>query len=159
MKKLNDRWDREIARRIRDEQWQFMADVQRVGILHVCTWNKARRLSQQNERRFCLMGWLDIASWMRAHRTWFRTGPWDRSRDTFSISLTSAGRAALRRRATRHDQAPVTGGLVEPGHTTAVRFYYHRPLWEMLQLRDPLHDERSRQRENWRLTPEWRRAA
>lgn len=159
MKKINGRRDREIARRTRDNQWEFMADVQRFGILHVCTWNKNRRLSQKNERRFCLMDWMDIAAWMRAHRAWFRTGPWDHSRDTFPVALTRAGRAALRRRAVRHDREPVTGGLVEPGHVTAMHFHYQRPLWEMQQLRDPLHGERSRLRENWGLTPEWRRAA
>jgi hypothetical protein len=126
-RRLNDKLSRQIARRVRDGHWEFMAKLARFGVVHVCTWNKARRKEGRNEMRCGLLDWFEYAAFIRAHRAWFGQGPWDTRRDTFPMWLTPAGRQAL---ATRPDDSnPVFGGLVEPGYQ-CIPLDFHRSLHE-----------------------------
>lgn len=131
-RRITDNISMQIARRTRDDMWVLMDRLARQGIVHVCTWNKNRRPQGRNELRCGLLDWFGYASWIHRHRPWFRYGCWDRRRDTFPMSLTPAGRIALRRRSPRDDRSMVYGGLVEPGYQVQPRDF-HRRLREQLR--------------------------
>jgi hypothetical protein len=114
-KQLEEQWQREMARRIRDWHWEVMERLAREGVVNVCLWNKYHQDERPDEMRMCLISGGELMEWVRAHRSWFRVGrKHNDERHTFPLSLTKAGRDALRHRE-RYDMEPVLGGLVEPG--------------------------------------------
>ena len=113
-RKLTDQSAREMARSIRDEQWSIMERMLVHDPLWFCVWNKRDLPELQGEARFGLLGGLEIMEWFDRHPGWFNRGDWDDDRYAFPISLTEAGRTALKNRDT-YDKEPVFGGLVEPG--------------------------------------------
>lgn len=126
-RKLTSAWDRQTARRDRDWNWAFMARLSKAPV-HVCLWNKYRKTARGNEMMLCLMGGVDLMTFVRAHRAWFGHGAYNPARTTFCFWLTPAGRTALRRRDPKHDNAVVEGGLVEPGYQVMPARDFHRDL-------------------------------
>lgn len=133
-RKLNDKFDRQGARRTRDWHWNFMARLARRGIVHVNLWNKYNQKEWRNELRLCLISGLELMDWISSHRSWFGWGPHRHDRHTFPCWLTAKGRRALRARSRSHDRAPVLGGLVEPGYQ-AQPLDFHRNLREQIACR------------------------
>lgn len=126
-----ERWWREVARRIRDEQWKIMETAAaNGGEVRICPWDEKKVWTEgrgyhrldpiPGEFRFDLLGFMETFSWFdRAHPDWFTVdeADWDEERQTHLYRLTDAGRAALADRE-RYDMEPVEGGLVEPGWQT-----------------------------------------
>lgn len=114
----DDAQHREMARRMRDGQWQFADRVAKHGTVWFCWWNKDRRhvppYPDDVEVRGLIDG-LEILGWLRSHDDWWVIGEWDDARYAAPVQLTDTGRKAL---AERHlyDLEPVDYGLVEPGH-------------------------------------------
>lgn len=115
-KRLTQKRDREMARRMRDHQWQFMERVAQLRTLWFCVWNKYRREELADEHRAGLIDGLELLEWIDSHPDWWVKGEWSDERYAFPLQLTDAGRLALTDRA-KYDMEPVTGGLVEPGWT------------------------------------------
>lgn len=116
---------RHVARRVRNDHWEFMERLARYGIVHVCPWAKHRsNRAGPNEIIEGPLTWGEFATWIKQHRPWFLWGAWDDRRQTVSYWLTPAGRAAVRRRPARDDSLPVHGGLVEPGWSARPRSFY-----------------------------------
>lgn len=113
-KNLRSKADREMAREARDFHWSFMERLDRQGTVHVCPWNKYRHEERPDELRLSLIDGEELIAWLRAHPEWFQIGPQNTERWTNPISLTEAGRQALKDR-DKYDMEPVFGGLVEPG--------------------------------------------
>lgn len=128
-KKLTSSWERQVARRGREMDWNFMGRLARAPI-HVCLWNKYHKKERGNELMLCLISGVNFMSWVREHRTWFRMGPYNQERTTFMVWLTPVGRIAVKRRDKRHDNAVVNGGLVEPGYQVMPILDFHRDLNE-----------------------------
>ena len=61
------------------------------------------------------MSGMDILTWMRSHRDWFRKGKWSDERYALPVRLTRLGKEALFNRAP-YDMEPIYGGLAEPGY-------------------------------------------
>lgn len=126
-RQLTEQADREMARRIRDRHWEIMEQVGRLGTVWCCWWDKVGRFNKRDIRTgarvdlapddvivfdlFSAMGFLE---WTRRHKDWWTIGEWSDAQYAAPVSLTDAGREALRNR-DRHDMEPVTGGMVEPG--------------------------------------------
>lgn len=127
--KLNDPWERQAARRGREMDWALMERLARAPV-HICLWNKYHKVERRNELMLCMMGGVDFMTWVREHRSWFGHGAYNRTRTTFQFWLTPAGRAAVRRRDPRHDNAVTNGGLVEPGYQVMPARDFHRDLDE-----------------------------
>jgi hypothetical protein len=113
-RRLRSKFDRECARNTRDQHWDFMEKVQRLGVVWWCIWNKKKMPELQDEHRCSLISGMELNEWIHRHRDWWRIGKWDEARYACPVRLTTAGRQALRDRA-RYDMEDVTGGLVEPG--------------------------------------------
>jgi hypothetical protein len=118
-KQLTSDDNRAMARRMRDTQWAFMEKVNRLGTVYVCWWNKNRRHDDTQplpeDLQVCgLIDGLELLAWLKSHPDWWTIGAWSKERYAAPVSLTGAGRRALRQRS-RYDMEPVTGGLVEPG--------------------------------------------
>lgn len=120
-KRLTSKRDRENARRARDMQWDFMDRVAAHGTVWACWWNKNRHHEQKtlyNEAGdlavFCLFGGMEFLEWLNSHKDWWQIGDWSDERYAAPVSLTEAGKAALKERE-KYDMELVTGGLVEPG--------------------------------------------
>ena len=122
-----DRHSQEVARNIRNHQWEIMETAAaNGGEVRICPWNKRRFTLEKgdhylepapNEFRFCLVSFLETFSWFDGdHPDWFTVDDkdWDEERQTHLYRLTDAGRKALQERE-RYDMEPVKGGLVEPG--------------------------------------------
>lgn len=105
---------REYARDTRNWQWKFMERVDSAGTLWFSPWNKDKREQGLDEWRDCLIGGLEIISWVANHEDWFIKGEWDDTRAARPIQLTPAGKAALTNRAP-YDLEPVVICLIEPG--------------------------------------------
>lgn len=132
-KKLTSPWDRQCARRERESNWAFMARLARAPV-HVCLWNKYHKTERRNEMMLSLFGGMDLMAFVRSHRPWFGQGAYNEDRTTFAFWLTPVGRAALRRRDPKHDNAVVNGGLVEPGYQVMPARDFHRDLNEQRAL-------------------------
>ena len=104
----------ELARKIRDHQWEMMEKMERFGTLYIDPWNRGRRDQLEDEERFGLLGWMETGTWFEDHEDWFIIGDWDEELRAWPYQITDAGRAALQDRE-RYDMEPVRGGLVEPG--------------------------------------------
>lgn len=114
-KRLTSRADRQMARRLRDFHWTFMARVATLGTLWFCVWNKKyKREELADEHRAGLIDGLEILEWINRHPDWWTKGEWSDERYAMPLQLTDAGRRALVER-DQYDMEPVTGGLVEPG--------------------------------------------
>jgi hypothetical protein len=70
---------------------------------------------------------MELMTFVREHRSWFGWGAYDRSRNSFPMWLTPAGRSALRSHPDRLQM--VYGGLVEPGFKV-MPIDFHRDLNE-----------------------------
>lgn len=118
-KKLTSKSDREMARRIRDEQWAFMEKVASIAPapLWWCIWNKDghhKGTEGPDQHWGGLIDGMELSEWMHQHSDWWVKGEWDDDRYARPVWLTDAGREALAKRAA-YDLEPVTGGMVEPG--------------------------------------------
>jgi hypothetical protein len=113
-RRLTSKSDRQMARRIRDSQWNFMEKVAALGTVWWCIWNKIRREERTDEVRCCLISGMELNEWMMTHPDWWDVGEWDDERYGRPVKLTEVGRIALAERE-KYDMEPVTGGLVEPG--------------------------------------------
>lgn len=119
-RRLKSKRDRQMARRMRDQQWGVMERVERIGTLWICWWNKnshhdERRARLPADLHVCgLIDGVELLEWMKSHDDWWEIGEWNDGRYAAPVRLTDAGRAALADRS-RYDMEPVTGGLVEPG--------------------------------------------
>lgn len=132
-RKLTSARERHAARHERESNWAFMAKLAKAPV-HVCLWNKYHKTERRNEMMLSLMGGMDLMRFVRSHRAWFQHGAYNKDRTTFSYWLTAAGRAALRRRDPKHDNAVVDGGLVEPGYQVMPARDFHRDLNEQRDL-------------------------
>lgn len=118
--------DRQMARRMRDGHWSIMEKVDRLGTLWCCWWDKKGKFSKGSfaEGRistapadvyvFGLFDASEFLEWTKRHPDWWIVGEWSDERYAAPVSLTDAGREALRNRHL-YDMEPVTGGMVEPG--------------------------------------------
>lgn len=117
---LTDAASRDMARRTRDGQWDFMQQVADQGTIWLCWWNKNRhhdRESAPEDLVICgLIDGMELLGWMKSHKDWWVIGSWSDERYAAPVSLTPAGHEALASRAL-YDLEPVNGGLVEPGWT------------------------------------------
>ena len=121
-KALKSPKDREIARQIRNSQWELLERIAEHDPLWVCPWDKERRHSQIEERPndlavYCLLASNDLFMWFGEtgpHADWIEIGPWSEERYASPVRITAAGRSALEAR-DQYDMEPVYGGLVEPG--------------------------------------------
>ena len=117
-KRLTAKRDREMARRLRNSQWSFMENVNRLGVLWVCWWNKDRHHDEKaappNLLVCGLIDGCELIEWLHSHNNWWTIGEWSDERYAAPVQLTDAGRLALMNRA-QYDMEDVTGGLVEPG--------------------------------------------
>ncbi len=118
-KQLTSESMRQIARRMRDQQWEMADRVAKLGTLWVCWWNKNRHHDHTkplpDDLMVCgLIDGLELLEWLTSHPDWWEIGKWSDERYAAPVSLTDAGRAALAERE-KYDLEPVTGGLVEPG--------------------------------------------
>jgi hypothetical protein len=117
-KRLTSRRDREMARRIRDGQWEFMDRVFRLGTVWVCWWNENGHHDENSipdDLMVCgLIDGMELLAWLHSHKDWWTIDEWSDERYAAPVSLTDAGRAALAAR-DQYDMELVTGGLVEPG--------------------------------------------
>jgi hypothetical protein len=126
-KLLSDKRDREMARRMRDRQWEFAERVAAQGTVWVCWWNKnghhgpspsaqyADGSGYRDDMLICgLIDGMELAGWLHSHEDWWIIGEWSDERYAAPVSLTDAGRSALANREA-YDLEPVEGGLVEPG--------------------------------------------
>lgn len=93
-KRFSSKYHREVARRIRDSQWELMQRVATLGTLWFCVWNKRQLPELADEKRCGLIDGMEYLEWMDQHP--------------------DAGHTALDERE-KYDMEPVTGGLVEPG--------------------------------------------
>jgi len=116
-----------MARRERDQQWEFMERVAAAGTLWVCWWNKDRHHPPSPSAQYAdgsgyrgdllVCGLLDgcqLSEWLHSHEDWWIIGEWSDERYASPVQLTDAGRTALANRS-QYDMERVTGGLVEPG--------------------------------------------
>lgn len=142
LRKLNSPFERQVARRGREMDWAFMERLARAPV-HVCLWNKYHKKERGNETMLCLMGGVYFMTWVREHRSWFGHGAYNPDRTTFLFWLTPAGRAAVRRRDPKHNNAVVNGGLVEPGYQVMPVRDFHRAL----------NEQRNRIRQRHGLSP------
>jgi hypothetical protein len=108
--------ERQMARRIRDGQWDLMERTAKLGTLWFCWWDKARRHDPPADDVLVtgLISGMELLDWMKRHEDWWIIGEWDDARYAAPVQLTDAGRAALAERA-KYDMEPVYGGMVEPG--------------------------------------------
>jgi hypothetical protein len=118
-RRLTSRNDRQMARHMRDGQWEFMARVVELGTVWVCWWNKNRSHNDTKplppDLKVCgLIDGMELLEWLNSHKDWWVIGEWSDERYAAPVSLTDAGRAAFAERH-RYDMELVTGGLVEPG--------------------------------------------
>lgn len=113
-RKLTDRESREHARAVRDRQWRFMERCAEHEPLWFCVWDKRGREEGPDEWLDGLITGLEIQDWITRHPKWFVYGEWNEERYAAPVTLTDAGKRALRNRSA-HDMKPVFGGLVEPG--------------------------------------------
>ncbi len=117
-KRLKSRVDRQMARRMRDQQWAFMEKVAKLGTVWVCWWNKDRHHDEKTappDLVVCgLINGMELIEWLHSHPDWWVIGEWSDERYAAPVQLTEAGRDALAERE-KYDMEPVTGGLVEPG--------------------------------------------
>lgn len=127
-KMLNEPYHREIARRMRDDQWAFADKVARLGTVWVCWWDKDARHCVRSENRgwqcrddlpedlvvHGLIGGMELLEWLNSHPDWWSIGEWSDARYATPVTITAIGRSALTRREL-YDMEPVTGGLVGPG--------------------------------------------
>ena len=116
---LTEDKDRQMARRIRDQQWNILERIARQGPqpLFICWWNKDRRHREPHPEDLKVCGLIDgmeLASWLRSHPDWTEMGEWDKERCAQPVYITDAGRQALGERE-KYDLEPVMGGLMEPG--------------------------------------------
>lgn len=126
-RRLTDRFSRQVAQRVLEGHWNFVRRLAREGIVHFCVWNKFHHKERRNEERHGLIDGMEVMEFVREHRAWFGYGAYDRSRNTFPIWLTAAGRAALRTKADRPQL--ILGGLVDPGFQVMPR-EFHRDVNE-----------------------------
>ena len=117
-KRLDDDWNREVARRTRDRHWSYMEKMAERGKLWICPWDKYRKYPDGDPEDtvvLCLITGCEWWEWANSHKDWFKVGRWSEKRCAHPISLTDAGREAL---ANRHlyDMEDHHGGLVDPGY-------------------------------------------
>jgi len=115
-KRLTSKRDREMARRMRDQQWAFAEQVADFGTVWVCWWNKdGHHKTPLPDLRICgLIDGCELIEWLHSHPDWWEIGEWSDERYAAPVRLTDAGRVALANR-NQYDMEPVTGGLCEPG--------------------------------------------
>lgn len=115
---LDDPQSRQMARNMRDHNWEVMERVAKLGTLWMCWWNKNRHHDRTTAppdlQIFGLIDGMEFLKWTRTHKDWWVIGEWSDERYAAPVSLTDAGRLALTERY-KYDMEPVTGGLVEPG--------------------------------------------
>ena len=116
---LTEDKDRQMARRIRDQQWNILERIaqQDPQPLFICWWNKDRRHREPypEDLKVCgLINGMELANWLRSHPDWTEVGEWDKERCAQPVRITDAGRQALGERE-KYDLEPVMGRLVEPG--------------------------------------------
>lgn len=115
----SDPESRADARRMRDEHWRFADLVAEYGTVWFCWWDKARRHDRESRPAdvyvTCLITGVEILNWLESHEDWWIIGEWDDVRYAAPVSLTPAGKAALKKR-DQYDMEPVDYGFVEPGH-------------------------------------------
>jgi hypothetical protein len=117
-KRLTSRFDRRMARNIRDSQWAFMELAAELGTVWVCWWNKNGHHPDEGLPRDLmvhgLIDGMEFLEWLNSHKDWWVIGEWSDERYAAPVSITEAGRAAFADHE-RYDMELVTGGLVEPG--------------------------------------------
>ena len=118
-KLLEEPKHREMARRIRDHQWETLERIADKNPLYVCWWDKnrhhRRREHQPDDLKVCgLIDGMELVHWLKTHPEWTTTGDWSDERYAAPVWITEAGRTALENRHL-YDMEPVEGGLVEPG--------------------------------------------
>ncbi|TIW28725.1 MAG: hypothetical protein E5V63_04415 [Mesorhizobium sp.] len=126
-RELTDDNAREMARHIRNHDWQIMEKTNLLGTLWCCWWDKNRHFQKYDSTTgryvesipddvqvFGLIDAMEFLEWTKQHPDWWTIGEWSDERYAAPVSLTDAGRAALANRAA-YDMEPVMGGLVEPG--------------------------------------------
>lgn len=118
-KQVSDPVMREIARRIRDWQWEFADKAALYGAVWLCVWDKERRHEPKEKREpnlvvTGLIDGMELLQWLDAHRDWWEIGEFSDKRYALPVSLTALGREAIAQREL-YDMEPVRGGLVEPG--------------------------------------------
>lgn len=117
-RELTDDGAREMARRIRDNQWKTLEQIAEYNPLYICWWNKDRYHDWEegpDDLKVCgLIDGMELVAWLKSHPDWTVVGEWSDERHAAPVSITDAGRHALANREI-YDSEPVVGGLVEPG--------------------------------------------
>jgi hypothetical protein len=111
--------DRKMARHMRDRQWRLAERAAEHGTLWICWWNKNHHHDTSQplaaDLEVCgLIDGMELLNWLKAHEDWWSIGEWSDDRYAAPVSITEAGREALRNRHL-YDMEPVKGGLVDPG--------------------------------------------
>ena len=80
-KLLEEPKHREMARRIRDHQWETLERIADKNPLYVCWWDKNRRHDprehQPNDLKVCgLIDGMELVHWLKTHPEWTTTGDW-----------------------------------------------------------------------------------
>ena len=118
----DDPENRNMARYMRDHQWETLERIALHNPLYICWWDKDGRHKRAKEAPDDLLvhGLItgnELAMWLKSHPDWTEVGEWDDERYAVPVWITDAGREALANR-DRYDMEPVWWGLVEPGYHT-----------------------------------------
>ena len=114
---LDEPRDRDMARYVRDRQWETLERIAEHNPLYICWWDKAGRHKGERPPDLKVCGIPDaneLINWLNLHPDWTVTGEWSDERYAAPVWITDAGREALQNRHL-YDMEAVEGGMVEPG--------------------------------------------